>query len=189
VHEKLYNPLSETFSLCYAAYIAATIQIHILAQHGDHFGAVESLQVCLGCLDRHRAIYSAAKRGWTIITRLMERTGVRICQCGCLAGECPHAAYPECVSSGANQGILGAVEGHDDGQDVAPVSAVDSLPSAERSVGPWDFDADVVFEDFQRLQENSDGRFGIMDYPLFYDLYHSISPEEVAPSMESHGCS
>lgn len=78
VHENLYQPLSETFSLCYAAHISALFHIHALAQHGNRNGALDSLTVCLRTLDKHQTIYLAAKRARSVLGTLMTHLNVQV---------------------------------------------------------------------------------------------------------------
>ncbi|KAL0937135.1 fungal specific transcription factor domain-containing protein, partial [Colletotrichum truncatum] len=177
VHEKLYKPLSETFSLCYAAYIGATVLIHMIVRHGDQFGAVEALRICLNCLSKHQAFYSAAKRASSIIAKLMERAAVHICECGGLSGQCQlqHSAYMNAVSPNSNQVLPGGIGSDGHAANGSPNSHLIALPNLES----LEFDVDLAFQDFRRLQETTDSRLGMVEYPMLYDLYHN-SPQENA---------
>ncbi|KAH8898651.1 hypothetical protein GQ53DRAFT_710559 [Thozetella sp. PMI_491] len=177
VHEKLYKPLSETFSLCYAAYIGATINIHVLTQYGDQFGALDSLRICLGCLDKHQVIYSAAKRARSILERLMERVGVSIHDYRRLLEPCqPQSHRFQRSNTPRADQELG------NGIDICPGTqnpVMDESFAALPLLASLDFDAGVELQDFRRLQDATETRLDMVDYPMFYDLYHDNSPSQM----------
>ncbi|KAF4463659.1 aldehyde dehydrogenase [Fusarium albosuccineum] len=79
VYERHYNPSSATFALSYATYISAKVHVHALSHSGGtHPSSLDSLRVCLGALDQHRKLYSASTRAKEMITKLMDRLGVRV---------------------------------------------------------------------------------------------------------------
>ncbi|KAJ3539971.1 hypothetical protein NM208_g5265 [Fusarium decemcellulare] len=79
VYERHYNPSSATFALSYATYISAKVHVHALSHSGGtHPSSLDSLRVCVGALDQHRKLYSASTRAKEMITKLMDRLGVRV---------------------------------------------------------------------------------------------------------------
>jgi hypothetical protein len=187
VHEKLYKPCSETFSLCYAAYIGATIHVQNLAKHGDEFGALESLHTCLDCLNKHQALYSAARRARTIIAKIMEQKGVHICRCGGLVGQCHarHSTYLDHVAAKADQDLTHDIQANSNILD--PIS--DLLKGGHLPFDLLNFNAEITSEDFRQFQESTGHGFKANGYPILYDLYQNRSLDNILAEPSSHAIS
>ncbi|KAH6985150.1 fungal-specific transcription factor domain-containing protein [Ilyonectria destructans] len=192
VHERLYRPLSGTFSLCYAAYIAATIHTHILAQQGDSFSSLVSLRVCLSNLDKYQAIYSAAKRAKLIIERLLDGLGIRPYDDEPAGGDQRRPGPSTCAAT---------VELD---SEASSVPAVDGLgPSSNNSaytppglhtdlLDSLDFDALFTAEGVQSFQETTESWFPASGSSLLYNLASHqedvvVEPTSITSALQDLG--
>lgn len=173
LHKSLYKPLSETFSLCYAAYIGATFYIHMTKRFGDHFGAADSLHIYLDCLDRHQTLYSAAKRARSILEKLMVRCQVRLCVCGGLAGYC------QCTATGGVEEGSVSADSRSMGDQLGVTGFGTSDPLALCFPDPHTltFDMDSIFSlhEAMRLEVTNNNGLPILDLPFQGDLYYPAS--------------
>lgn len=166
IHEKLYNLGSETFVLCYAAHISATIHIHVLAHHGNQFGHREALSVCLGALDRHKAVYSSARRAGEILRRLMADMGVEV--------EADAVATPTVAPPRITGILLGSDEtagrqGRDGGDDNSP--SLSTLLEPHGELGFPDFDATSIMENLRGTSGISESWFNVSEQTMLWDVY------------------
>uniref|UniRef100_A0A8H7NHS4 Xylanolytic transcriptional activator regulatory domain-containing protein n=1 Tax=Bionectria ochroleuca TaxID=29856 RepID=A0A8H7NHS4_BIOOC len=166
IHEKLYNLGSETFVLCYAAHISATIHIHVLAHHGNQFGHREALAVCLGALDRHKAVYSSARRAREILHRLMADMGVSI-EADAVAT--PAVTLPRTTGSLSVLDETLSWQGRHDGDDNSP--SLSTLLEPHGELGFPDFDATSIMENLRGTSGISESWFNVSEQTMLWDVY------------------